>query len=191
MKKVGIVFALLLTGVFIFIFIFIFSGYRLTPLSAGKANPFVTNDYELVDKYEIDSNSFYLFKSDDKKEYITVDVNRKNFIYRSNTSTSIPYSNDLLQTIGGLSIRYEDKGVTLFVVLSNDDKINSIGIKTENNDEMKNITKGEPIYFLLPFSKQIDQLNATAYDKAGNELYYYGWNEGNNKSNLKWHRIEN
>ncbi|WP_342440549.1 hypothetical protein MHB65_12630 [Lysinibacillus sp. FSL K6-0075] len=186
MKKGGIVFALLLIGVVIFIF----SGYRLTPLSPGKANPFVTNDYELVDKYEMDSSSFYLFKSDAKKEYITVDVNQKNFIYRSSASTSIPYSNDLLQTIGGFSIRYEDKGATLFVVLSNDEKVTSIGIQTGNKDEIKNITKGETIHFLLPFSKQIDQLNAIAYDKEGNALYYYGWNEGNIKSDLKWHKLK-
>ncbi|WP_409368520.1 hypothetical protein [Lysinibacillus sp. 38-6] len=184
MKKVGIVFALLL------IVVVIFNGYRLTPLSAAKANPFVTNDYELVDKYHIDSSSFYLFKSEAKKEYITVDVNQKNFMYRSSTSTSIPYSSDLLQTIGGFSIRYDDKEVTLFVVLSNDEEVTSIGIQTGNKDEIKNITKGETIHFLLPFSKQIDQLNAKAFDKEGNALYYYGWNEGHIKSNLKWHKLK-
>ena len=171
--------------------IFIFSGYRLTPLSAAKANPFVTNDFEFVDKYENDSSSFYLFKSDAKKEYMTVHVNKKRFIYHSNTSTSIPYSTDLLQTIGGMSIRYENKEATLFVVLSKDEKVTSIGIETEYSDERKNVTKGEPIYFLLPYSKQIDQLNAIANDKDGNELYYYGWNEGNILRDLKWHKIKN
>ncbi|WP_404427099.1 hypothetical protein LG296_14770 [Ureibacillus chungkukjangi] len=57
---------------------------------------------------------------------------------------------------------------------------------------MKNITIGEPIHFLLPFAKQIDQLNAIAYDKDGNKLYYYGRDEGNtNINDIKWLKVKN
>lgn len=109
-----------------------------------------------------------------------------NLIYRSNSSTVIPYSKDSLQTIGGMSIREEDETATVFIVHSLDEKVASISIDTEFGIESKKITKDEIIYFLLPFSKQIDQLIAVALDKNGNKIYEYGYESDNLINDLKW-----
>lgn len=179
-----------LTLVFLCIVVFIFSGYRFTPLAAAKANSFVTREYEVIGEYKNDSSIFYLFKNDDKQEYRTVYVNQSNFIYRSTASTTFPYSQDSLQTIGGMSIQYKEEKATLFVVHSMDEKIDSIKLDSEFGIEKKVISKGEIAYFLLPYSKQIDQLNAIALDENGDKLYYYGYKKGS-LNNLKWIRVEN
>lgn len=181
MKKTSIGVALIV----ICIVFFIFGGYRFTPLAAAKANSFVTKDFELIGEYKNDSSIFYLFKSDSKQQYRTVHVNH-NLIYRSNSSTVIPYSKDSLQTIGGMSIREEDETATVFIVHSLDEKVASISIDTEFGIESKKITKDEIVYFLLPFSKQIDQLNAVALDKNGNKIYEYGYESDNLINDLKW-----
>ena len=187
MKKITISLALIC----ICIVVFIFGGYRFTPLAAAKANSFVTKDYELVGEYKNGSSIFYLFKSDEKQEYRTVYVNQNNFTYRSNSSTIIPYSKDSLQTIGGMSIQYEDETATVFIIHSLDEKVTSISLESDLGIENKEISKGEIVYFLLPFTKQIDQLNAVALDRDGNKLYYYGYESDNSFNNLKWYKIEN
>lgn len=118
-------------------------------------------------------------------------MNQNNFTYRSNISTIIPYSKDSLQTIGGMSIQYEDETATVFIIHSLDEKVTSISLESDLGIENKEISKGEIVYFLLPFTKQIDQLNAVALDKDGNSLYYYGYESDNSFSNLKWYEIEN
>ena len=184
MKKIRLVSSL----IFICLVFFIFSGYRFTPLTAAKANTFVTKDYELIGEYKNDSSIFYLFKSDEKQEYMTVYVNKSNFFYRSSVSTLIPYSKDSLQTIGGMSVQFKDDQATVFVVHSMDETVDSIILDLEFGIEKKAISKDETVYFLLPFTKQIDQLKAKALDKEGNELYYYGY-EKDTFDNLKWHKI--
>ena len=164
-------------------------GYRFTPLAAAKANSFVTNDYELVGQYKNDSSIFYLFKSDEKHQYRTVFVNRNYLTFRSNHSTALPYSKDPLQTIGGMSIYDQDKAATVFIVQSFDEAVDSIQIDSGFGMEKKDIHKDEIVHFLLPIAKQIDQLNAIAYDEQGHELYYYGY-EKNTINNLKWHKIK-
>ena len=113
-------------------------------------------------------------------------MNQNNLIYHSNSSTVIPYSKDSLQTIGGMSIQYEDETATIFIVHSLDEKVASISLDTEFGIESKKITKDEIVYFLLPFTKQIDQLNAVALDKNGNKLYEYGYESDNLINDLKW-----
>ncbi|WP_097074064.1 hypothetical protein [Ureibacillus xyleni] len=181
MRKISVVMALLLIACGAFYFL---EGYRFTPFAAAKANGFVTDDYELVEKIEEDS-IFYLFKSDEKQEYRTVHVKQNAQTYYSYASTFIPYGEDNLQTIGGMSIRYEDEKATLFVLLSKDEAIDSIVVHTEFGDEKKKILKDKPLYFLFPYSQQIDHINATAFDKNGNELYYYK----DVDQNLKWQEI--
>ncbi|MFJ7954339.1 hypothetical protein ACIQZG_22815 [Lysinibacillus sp. NPDC096418] len=187
MKKVRIGLGLSI----ICIVIFIFGGYRFTPLAAAKANSFVTKDYELIGEYKNDTSIFYLFKNDGQQHYRTVYVNQNNLIYRSNYSNIFPYSNDDLQTIGGMSIQDENEAATVLIIHSLDENVASIRLESDFGIETKEILKDEIAYFLLPFAKQIDQLNAVALDKNGNKLYYYGYESNNSFNNLKWYKIEN
>ncbi|RKQ18384.1 hypothetical protein [Ureibacillus endophyticus] len=181
MRKFSVV---ILIFMMIFGFYFYIEGYRFTPEAAAKANGFVTNDDELIGEYKDDS-IFYLYKNDEKQEYRTVHVRKNQYTYHSYASTFIGYSQDPLQTIGGMSVRYDDEKATIFVLLSKDPAIDSIVVHTEFGDEKKKIMKDQPIYFQFPYAQQIDQIKATAYDKNGNALYTYG---GESES-IKWHEI--
>ncbi|WP_338653319.1 hypothetical protein [Lysinibacillus sp. Y5S-8] len=54
-------------------------GYRLTALSAVKANFFMTPEYKIVEKIQEENDIFYLFKSDKKEIYQTVLVQKTYF----------------------------------------------------------------------------------------------------------------
>lgn len=96
----------------------------------------MTNDDELIGEYKDDS-IFYLYKNDEKQEYRTVHVRKNQYTYHSYASTFIAYSQDPLQTIGGMSVRYDDEKATIFVLLSKDPTIDSIVVHTEFGDEKK------------------------------------------------------
>ncbi|MCA1060098.1 hypothetical protein LCL96_14260 [Rossellomorea aquimaris] len=55
----------------------------------------------------------------------------------------------------------------------------------------KAVEEGQRVSFLFPYSQQVDQLDAKAFDESGQELYYYGYpKEAVNifdDKDLKWH----
>ena len=180
-----------ITVLILCVLIFIVLGYRFTPSSAAKSNAFVSNDYELIEQYKVGPDVIFLFKSDEKKEYRTVVAYKKNLFYQSNYSTVIPFSSDAIQTIGGISYHLNNEGATLLVVKSDDEEVSYIEIETELGVEKKQIKQGETIHFLLPYSVQLDNLNASAFNQVGQKLFYYGYINDNNihLNDLKWYKV--
>jgi hypothetical protein len=176
----------------IILLMYMVTGFKFTALSAAKSNPHITKDYEVVEKYDAGKSVIYLFKSNDKKQYRTVLSEKSGFLYRSSSTTYIPYSKDSLQTVGGMSYRTDENAFTLLSVISFDDDVAYIEAGSEQDLHREDIDKGELISFLFPFSKQIDLLNASAFNKNGKKLYYYGYPKGTNSFNsndLKWHKV--
>jgi len=177
----------------VIILITMVAGYRFTALSAAKSNSFVTNDFKLIEKYDTGSSAIFLFKSDAKKEYRTVLSEKSGLLYRSSVSTYIKYSSDKLQTVGGISFKSENDGVTFLSIISNNEEVAYIEAGIEPNIERKEINKGQRISFLFPFSEQLDFLNPTAFDKNGKKLYYYGFPKDSNilkSEEFKWHKMD-
>lgn len=187
-KKWGFVLPLII----IIIFIFLISGYRFTALSAAKGNAFLSNDEVLMAQYDTGSSFIFLFKNDEEKIYQTVLSEKSGLLYRSSVSTDFPYSSDIIQTVGGMSFTTINDAATLLSVISYDEEVAYIEAGIGPELEKKKINKGERIYFLFPFSEQIDFLHPTAFDKDGKKLYYYGYPKDTNvlsNEDLKWHKI--
>ena len=188
----------MLAFILICVVIFIFLGYRFTPLSAAKAHSFITNDDELIGEFKNDSSLFYLFKNEKEQKFRTVYVQKRLFVYVSNISTYIPFSDDPIQTIGGMSINTKTNNATLLVVRSVDENITSIQIENENGTEKKAVPSDGVVHFLVPYSKQITELYPIALNKNNEKIYYFGYEQNNSKensyvilANLKWHKIAN
>ena len=186
-----------LTLMVICVVIFIFIGYRFTPLSAAKAHSFITKDDELIGEFKDDLSIFYLYKNDKEQQYRTVYVQKKLFVYVGNNSTYIPFSEDPIQTIGGMSIYTKANSATLLVVRSVDENISSIQIENESRTEKKTVPSNGIVHFLVPYSKPLTQLYPIAFNKNDEPIYYFGYEKNSAKENnhvtlvnLKWHKIE-
>lgn len=183
---------LVISVIFVVISIINMNGYRFTALNAAKNNPFLSEDAVLVDEYEVGSSVIFLFKNDE--EYRTVLSEKSGVIFKSRLSTFSPYSSDeFVQTVGGMSFTTEKNTGTFLSVQSNDDDIAYIEAGNDVNRKRKKINKGERVSFIFPYSKQINFLDAVAYDKDGNELYYFGYSKDYNVTNhmdLSWHKIK-
>ncbi|OIJ20180.1 hypothetical protein BKP45_10210 [Anaerobacillus alkalidiazotrophicus] len=171
-----------------------FFGYRFTALSAAKSNTFVSNSSVLIEEWDTGSSSLFLFK-DDKEETYRIALSEKlGFLYRSRASTYVPYSDDDIKTMGGMSYRTGNEEFTLLVIESNVNEVAYIEAGRELEREKQKINQGERISFLFPYNKQIDHLNALALNEDGEELYYYGYPENKNhidlNEDLRWHKIE-
>ncbi|WP_342544849.1 hypothetical protein [Lysinibacillus sp. FSL W7-1291] len=161
-------------------------GYRLTALSAAKANFFMTPEYKNVEKIQEGHDIFYLFKRDKKEIYQTVLVQKNAFLYKRVYATGISSTNDSLETIGGMSYRLNHEG-TLFVVLSHDENVSYITINSKQGIIKKSIEHSKLVSFYIPYAQQIDLLEAVAYDKNDRPIYYYGYDDADN---LRWNRVD-
>lgn len=189
MKKLIFVVPLLI----LIIFIFFISGYRFTALSAAKSHSFLSKDAELIEQYDTGSSFIFLFKSDEEEIYQTVLSEKSDVLFRGSVSTNIPYSSDKIQTVGGISVTTENDAATLLSVISHDEEVAYIEAGVDPYVERKEISKGERISFLFPFSEQIDFLYPTAFNKDGKKLYYYGYPKDTNvfrSEDFKWHKID-
>ncbi|MFC0472276.1 hypothetical protein ACFFHM_17710 [Halalkalibacter kiskunsagensis] len=154
-----------------------FFGYRFTALSAAKSNHFVSNSSVLLEEWDTGSSSLFLFK-DDKEETYRIALSEKlGFLYSSRGSTYVPYSDDDIKTLGGMSYRTGNEEFTLLVIESAVNEVAYIVVGRELEREKQKINQGERISFLFPYSKQIDRLNALALNEDDEELYYYGYPE--------------
>lgn len=187
--KLGIVITLVLFLLMLFV-----SGYRFTALSAATSHTFVLNDSLLIGEWETGSTGLFLFKNDEQEVYRTVVSEKSGLLYISRASTFEPYRDDAVQTIGGISYRNSKDGLSLLVIMSNDGEVAYIEAGDKRKRERQDINKGELISFLFPYSIQIDHLNAKAFNKDGEELYYFGLPKNSNRINLnedlRWHKIE-
>jgi hypothetical protein len=173
---------------FVIVFIFILSGYRITALSAAKSHAFLPVDAELLEQHDTGSSVIFIFKSDKEEKYRTVLAEKKGMFYRSRSSTFTPYRSDSIQTFGGFSFITKNDEASVFSVISYDEEVAYIEAGVEPNRVRKEIRTGEPVTFIFTFSKQLYQLNPVATNKAGEELYYYGYL--NLYEDIKWHKID-
>ncbi|ALC85335.1 hypothetical protein AM499_05540 [Bacillus sp. FJAT-22090] len=177
----------------VIIVLFIISGYRFTALSAAKGNSILSKDAELVEEYDIGKSTIFLFKSNNEEIFQTVLSEKFGLLHRSSVSTNVPFNADEIQTVGGFSFTGKNDAATLLSVISNDNEVVYIEAGVDPYIERKVIKKGERISFLFSFSKQLDSLNATAFNKEGKALYYYGLPKNVNQvhipEDLKWYKI--
>jgi hypothetical protein len=125
--------------------------------------------------------------------YQTVHSEKSGLFFLSRVSTYLPYNKDEIQTVGGISVTNESDATTLLSVISYDDDVAYIEAGVEPYVERKEISKGERISFLFPFSEQIDFLYPTVFNKDGKKLYYYGYPKDTNvfrTEDIKWHKID-
>lgn len=175
------------------LFILFINGYGFTPLGAAKGNYFLSSDAELMEKYDTGSSVIFLFKSDEDKKYQTVLAEKSGLFFRSGLSTNTTYSDDQVQTVGGISFTSENDAATLLSVISYDDEVAYIEAGIEPDIEKKNINKGELVTFIFPYSEQINFLKPMAFSKDGRKLYYYGYPKNKNvfdQEDLKWHKVQ-
>lgn len=173
-------------------FIFYISGYRFTAFSAAKSHSFLSKDAELVEQFDTGSSVLFLFKSDEEQLYRTVLSKKSGVFFLNSSSTMISYSSDKIQTVGGMSFTTNNDAATLLSVISYDEEVAYIEAGVEPNVKRKEISKGERISFLFPFSKQIDFLDPKALNREGEIIYYYGYPKDTNISHnedLKWYKV--
>ncbi|MCD8510427.1 MAG: hypothetical protein LRY73_11560 [Bacillus sp. (in: Bacteria)] len=175
----------------LFFYFFGLTGYRFTPLSAAKGNPFISSDYELIDEFHGETAFLYLFKSEEEEMYRTVLSEREGIFYRSPVSISIPMTYNQIRTIGAMSSANDNgESFSLLVIESFDEDVAYIEAGRELKRERQEVKKGESVTFLFPYSKQIDHLNAIAFNEDGEKLYYYGYPNNQifpNYKDLKWY----
>lgn len=172
----------------------VISGYRFTALSAAKSNTFVSNSSVLLEQWDTGSSSLFLFKDDKEETYRIALSEKKGFLYISRVSTYVPYSDDDIKTIGGMSYRTGNEEFTLLIIESNVNEVAFIEAGRKLEREKQKINQGERISFLFPYSKQIDRLNTLALNEDGEKLYYFGYPENKNQidlnKDLRWHKSE-
>lgn len=188
MKK-GI-FVIIISGIIV-LFMTV-NGYRFTPESAAESSGGLTKDFERIDTHEIGSDTVVLYKSDAKKEYRTVLAEKSGWLYKSYTSSYVPYNSDPLRLVGGISVTTENNALTYMNILSMDEDVSYIEAGIEPYVRRQEISKGERISFLFPFSEQLENLNPVAYDHNGKKLYYFGYPKDTNQfsdEEFKWHEF--
>ncbi len=187
MKRIRVIIPVLV----IMVALIFLSGYRFTALSAANNHAFLSSDAELIDQYKIGSSGIFIFKSEEENEYRTVMTEKSGLLFSGNQSTFIPYNSDELQLVGAASFINDKDEASFISFKSNDDKVAYIEAGVEPHIERKEIKKEERVSFLFPFSEQINFLYPTAFDKDGNELYYFGFPKDSNMHNqddLRWHK---
>ena len=146
-----------------------------------------------MEEYDVGKSTIYLFKSNNEEIFQTVLTEKYGLLHRSRVSTSVPINADEIQTVSGFSFTGEDDAATLLSVISNDNEVVYIEAGIDPYIERKAIKKGERISFLFSFSEQVELLNATAFNKEGKALYYYGFPKNVSlvhiPEDLKWHKI--
>ncbi|WP_227396068.1 hypothetical protein [Jeotgalibacillus aurantiacus] len=167
------------------------TAYRLTPLGAAELNEHISEDYELMDEYEMDGVTVFLFKSDLREAYRAVISEKQEFFYSSISSTYVPYDDreSPIYTIGGINYRGETKEFTYFTFQSSDDQISYIEVTEGEEVKKEEVKQGELTTIVLDQDIPLKRLNAVAYDEDGNALYKYGYLDGQAQTarSLKWH----
>ncbi|WP_431799864.1 hypothetical protein [Halobacillus andaensis] len=80
--------------------------------------------------------------------------------------------------------------MTLLIVRSSDERINSIEAGRESNRKVKEVEEGDVVVFSWDESVPFDVMNAVAYDEQEEALFYYGFPEDEanlDASDVGWH----
>ncbi|EDL66457.1 hypothetical protein [Bacillus sp. SG-1] len=176
----------------IIVLFIVVNGYRFTPESAAESSAGLSKDFELIDTHEVYSDTVMLYKSDEQKEYRTVLASKSGWLYKGYTSTYVSYNSDPVRLVGGMSVTTENNALTYMSILSMDENVSYIEAGIEPYVRRQEVSKGERISFLFPFSEQLENLNPVAYDANGNKLYYFGYPKNTNEfsdKDYKWHEF--
>lgn len=170
-------------------------GYRLSPLSASRANPGIEKNFILLDDINLEWANVYFYHDKENDMYYTTISEKKIFMYISRSSVWL-YGNsgNPIRTIGSMSYTNgKGKSAKLLMIDSDDKNIDSIIVRNEYKVLETKINIDKPEIILLDDFKNSNQFDVIAVDSNGIELYYYGYPKDTNVSrteDYKWHTIE-
>ena len=178
-----------LIGIIIILVISMFmSGYRLTPLSAANADNSVTKNHIFIKEYGDDINKYYLYQSDSEKEFLTISIEKKWFAYIGRHSTTIPYSEEKIQTIGGMTNVVSRSGQSSLIIRNISEDVDYIKFETAEGEEKIKVSKESYTYLSIPVNTPTVVIKA--FDNSDNNLYYYVFNHDTILSYITWQPVE-
>ena len=192
MLKRSITVALFVSMIFaaMYFYFFIAGGYRFSSENAAKSNAFITKNYQLFASYKTGPFGVFLFKSNVNRMYRTVISQRHGIFYRSNVSVFIPFRSGALETVGYFNDSTSDHGFTFMSFKSNSNNVAYIEAGIKPNREIKEIKKGQTVFFLL--DQYVHEPDIEAFDAQGKELYYFGYPKNTSiftSNSFKWHKF--
>jgi hypothetical protein len=165
---------LVLTTIFVIILaaVLFYNGYRLTPLDAAKANPYVEENSVPLEEVNLGWGKVYLFSIG--KEFRTVMVLRDGFLWRAPYSAYFNQtSSDKINIVGSMNYYNKKDQVTVLFVETSDPNIAFVEIGPSNDRINKEIKVGTPIIFSWNRVIQTNELKPIALSKEGIPLYEY------------------
>lgn len=179
----------ILIGIVIILVISIFmSGYRFTPLSAANADDLVTKNHIFIEYYGDGTNKYYLYKSDSDKEFLTVLIEKKWFTYIRKHTVTIPYSEEKIQTIGGMTNIVSRSGQSSLIIRNSSEDVDYIKFETTDGEEEIKVSKDSYTYLSIPVNTP--SVAIRAFDIHNNYLYYYVLNHNTPLNYLSWKPVE-
>ncbi|WP_042202228.1 hypothetical protein [Paenibacillus camerounensis] len=177
--------------IIILLFVGYLSGYRLTGLSAARANSFVPKDSVLLDTVDYSWGSIYIFDSPEKP-VSAISTKTLGLMWSSRLSAYHYHSDDPVQTIGGVSYGDSGEEATVLSVLINDPEVSYIEAGPEGNRTKKEARIGEPLTFSWDEAFQLDRLSPQAFNNNGELLYEYKYPVQTiiDPSKLKWYPVD-
>lgn len=172
-------------GILIFGYI---NGYRFDGLSAARANAFVPKDSILLDQVNFDWGSIYIFDSQEKP---TTAISTKvlGLFWVSRTSVYYYHNEDVIRTVGGVSMNNEREKATVISVLVNDPQVAYLEAGPGIRRQTKEVKLGEPVTFFWEEVIKWNDLDARAFNGEGDLIYQYRYAKSNpiRIKDLKWY----
>jgi len=170
------------------------AGFRLSPEAAAKAHAFLEKDSLLVHTEETSLGKVYVYVQDDY--YLTIMPEKKFLLWRapaSVTTKGINDKNDLIRTIGSLSVTTDKGAVTVMVINVKDDNVKYIEAGIELQRERQEVKKDKNVVFVWDKPYLYHQVNPIALSGTGEILYKYQIPMNNasiDQKELRWHKAE-
>lgn len=171
-------------------------GYRLNPESAARANNSIGNDAHLVIKLNSSSvGELFVFKK--LNYYITTAPEKQGLFWISNinfTTQDIDDKNDLVRSIGWLSITTQTQRGTVMIVQSHDKRVAYIEAGTAPNKEIEHANKDG--LFIFDWNQvyiPVQDSRPTAFSNSGKKLYIYSYSMKTpnyiDQKELRWYAV--
>lgn len=101
--------------------------------------------------------------------------------------TSIPYNEEEIQTIGGMTDIISKNGQSSLIIRNTGNNVSYIEIESINGNEKIQVTNGSDTYISVPVKNK--SVVIKAFDKNDKDLYYYVLDHENILSYLSWKRV--
>jgi len=178
----------------VILFIIYLAGFRLSPEAAAKAHAFLEKDSLLVHTEETSLGKVYVYAQDDY--FLTIMPEKKFLLWRSPSSVTtkdIKDKNDLIRTIGSLSVTTNKGSATVMVINVKDDNVKYIEAGIELQRERQEVKKDKNVVFVWDKPYLYHQVNPIALSDTGEILYKYQIpinNASIDHKELRWHKAE-